>query len=284
MSDQTPDQIREALASPLYNPDVDVTDATIYNMMSSGDSDEVIQYYTDMINNLPTSNVYAGVLQNPHTCDIEAINNDMNDLNNAIVQQYNNYNDPSNPAYASWQQAMDYSNPSSMINQLNGTTEQTGTTGTSVQQTVNTFSDHTDRMVSNFPSILGIIQTALGIAAALEGLLNPCLGLSNFLSSLLAEGKTLLAQLAGYIKTILQYVEEGLEYLVGAIAKLFQYAQQIMAFIENEILQLVKAIIAGIKFGLSSFLKALGNDPCASALLSTVATAGAAYAIGTSGI
>lgn len=267
----TTDQIAQAVDSPTYNPPADDADKAIYNMMSGEDSQDVIDYYTAMITNLPTANVYSGVLQNPRKCDIESINNSMNDLNDNLNNAYqDNSSDPT------WQQAMDTSNPDSMINQLNDTTNPN-----SVQSAVNTFSDHTDRMTSNFPSILGMIQAALGVAAAIGALANPCLGIGNFLNSLLEEGKQILATIEQYIKDVLNVIAMGIGAVMMAVQKLLAYAQEAIQFIEKEIAALVAAIISALKFGMSSFLKALSLDPCASALLGAVTTAGAGYIVGT---
>lgn len=300
----TLDQITQAKSSPIYKPDLDDTDKSIYNLMSDPDQNSV-DYYTRAFMSLPTTNIYGGVLENPHYCDINDINNDMNTINSDLNNLYNNGTDQNgnkNSENSDWQYQMNPNNKDGIYSMMfndpyngNGSPDPSDTSVTgddiinggsnySVSTGIDMINNHTNRLISNLPSILGMIQAALGLASAMGNLLNPCLGLSSFLSSLLDEGKQILATIKNYLKEIIGLILLGpmivLAVLNALVKKLFDFIKEAIDFITSEIKKLVKALIDSLKAGISAFLKSLGLDPCASFLLKTVTTGAAAYAIG----
>lgn len=297
-------QVSTAKDSPIYAPTLDSTDTSIYGLMSDPDQD-TIDYYTRAFMSLPTSNVYAGVLENPHYCDIQDIQHDMNHIKDNLNNLYKNGSDSNgkpNSSNSKWQSEMDPNNKTGIYYMLfndpyNGTGSpvptDTSITGDniinggdhySVTTGIDLLNNHTNRLISNLPSILGMIQTALGLASAIGNLLNPCSGLSSFLSSLLDEGKQIIATIKKYLKEIIALLLLGpmiaLAVLNALIKTVLGFIKEAIDFITSEIKKLVKALIDSLKAGISAFLKSLNLDPCASFLLKTVTTGAASYAIG----
>lgn len=261
----------DALNNPNYNPDMDETTIALYNLMDEP-SDELIAQYREIFDNLPKTNPYSGVLINPNTCVIS-------DISNTITSVISSLNDPSqypttDPTYVS--QVLDTSNPDSVVSQLTGGNSTTDpTTGVviyvqpdSVTAATTTAQDHSDTLLSNLPMILGIVQQALGLATALEGLLNPCLGMSDFLGSLMGAMEKILKAIQAAIAAI----EGALEDIMAAIAYVMNLVKQLLSFIESEIMKLIMALINAMRAGLAAFLKSLGNDPCLSSLVGGITT------------
>ena len=272
-----------ALASPIYNPTIDSTSASIYNMMAEP-SDELIAQYTQMITNLPTVSVYSGVLENPRTCDIQAAQSAIASLMPQLQSAYE-----SNPANAQdpvWIAAMDPSLSTSIPSVLSGGNTITNPDGTTTlvnpnnaTSALNDFQNQSDKIISNFPSILGMIQQALGIASALQGLLNPCLGLADFMGSVLDAGKAAMAQVQAAISAVTSAINAGIAAITSAIAQIQAEVTAIKNFISAEIQKLVSALIAGTRMGLSQLLSQLPNDPCAASLINSIGSGGLNYAL-----
>lgn len=301
-------QIAAASASPIYKPSYDSTDATLYNLMNST-SDDVVDQYTRTFMSLPTSNPYSGVIENPHYCDINDMNSSMSDLKDSLTNAYQTGSDDSgtpNINNPDWISNMDPSNTSGFYYQTFGdpfngsgspSTTDTSFTGDDIinggdsytsTSGINLISDQTNRLVSNLPTILGIIQAALGIASSLGSLLNPCLGTSNFLSSLLDEGKQIISDIKSKITSAINYIKEkinaGLNLVISEVNSLLNdiktYVKKGIDLITSEVKKLVQALISSVKMNITNFLKDLNLDPCASFIMKTVTTGAAAYALG----
>jgi hypothetical protein len=277
----------DALASPTYNPDIDPTTLKLFNAMGNNYPYDLVAQYRQIITNMPTVNPYSALLTNPRSCDISQAQTGLATAEGNLWQQYSAVvlagtpvpsltggevgAGPGQPGYipsndqlaqaAIWQQAMPEASAS--LDQA--------------QSSMSDFQDHTDRLISNLPSILGMIQSALGIATAVGNLLNPCLGLSNFLGSILATGATMIARIIACIAQIseagsdMSLIQAGLACVTGG-------TQSLLALIEAEIMALIKSLIDATRLGLSQLLSTLPKDPCFGAIMQTVGT-GAALAI-----
>lgn len=306
----TKDQIESASNSPIYKPDYDDTDVALYNLMADN-SQDIIDQYTRTFMSLPTANPYSGVIENPNKCDINDTNTSKSDLNTQINNLYNSTdvngnkfsNDPT------WQYNMNPDNKDGWYNQLfgdpfngagspdvsntsySGDDIITGGSDATLTSSINLISDHTDRMVSNISSILGMVQAALGLASILGNLLNPCLGTSDFFKSLLDDGKKIISDIKSAIDKAVNYVKEAINVAMeaiddvttkieGYIKDIIDYAKQGLDFIKKEVKKLVDSLIKSIKTSLSGFLKGLNLDPCSSFLMKKVTTGAASLALG----
>lgn len=298
-------QINDAKSSPVYSPSIDNTDVELYNLMNQDPNQATIDEYTRSFMSLSTSNPYTGVLENPHMCDFKDTTNNMNDIKDKLNDVYQNGKDENgnpNKSNPDWIAAMDPSNKDSTWNQLfgdpyngNGSpdTSDTSLTGdqiidgtepTTVKSGLDLFENHTNRMTFNIQSILGMVQSALGIASAIGNLLNPCTGLGDFFNSIMETGKQWMATIKKYINELMELLALpgliALDLINLAVKKILDYIDQVKKWIKDEIKKLVKAMIKAIKNSLSGFLKGLLKDPCASFLLKTVTTGAAGYALG----
>ena len=89
----TATDIANAKDDPTYNPGYDATDLGLYKLMTANeDSQAVTDQYTrafvSMITN--TNNLYEGVLENPHKCDLADISSRLGDIKNHLSDLYNN--------------------------------------------------------------------------------------------------------------------------------------------------------------------------------------------------
>ena len=141
---------------------------------------------------------------------------------------------------------------------------------------ISDFENHTDKLIANLPMILGIVQSALGLANILGNLANPCLGISNMLGSITSKGKALMAKIRNAIQEIEDAIGSAIAYVEKiinkAIAKVMAFVNKLKNLIEDEIKSLIKAMIDGLHFGLSGLLNALKLDPCMKSLLGMLGT------------
>ena len=238
----------EALASPIYNPTIDDQTKSLLNLMGEP-SQDVIDYFTQIIKNLPTANPYVGVIENPRSCDIESAKAGLDNLQSELANSL----DPTIIAAL----------PSISANL------------DIASSTLSDYENHTDSLIANLPNILGIIQTALGLMAALAGLLNPCTNLSGFLNSILAAGAALMASIISAIGAVIGVIALGLSAVLAAMAVLMSLIAKLAALIASEISMLVNALIKASQHGLAQLMQSLGSDPCLNVILASVGTAAA---------
>lgn len=141
---------------------------------------------------------------------------------------------------------------------------------------VSDFENHTDKLIANLPMILGIVQSALGLANILGNLSNPCLGISNMLGSITSKGKVLMAKIRNAIQDVENAIGSAIAYVEKvinkAIAEVTAFVNKLKNLIENEIKSLINSMISGLHFGLSSLIKSLTSDPCMKSLLGMLGT------------
>lgn len=300
----TATDISNAKDDPTYNPGYDATDLGLYKLMTANaDSQAVTDQYTrafvSMITN--TNNLYEGVLENPHKCDLADISSGLNNINNQLTDLYNNgsTDGTANKDNPNWISNMDPTNTDGIYYQLfnnsgsNGfgdTTDSTlsgddiifDTSTASISSGTNTIQTYTDGTVANIASIMAMVTSALAIAAALGNILNPCLGIGDFFNTLTSYGKTLVSTIKDYVTKIKNLIESGIDYALTEIKSLvseaLSYVKSGLEYIKSEIKKLVKSLIGSLQIGISDFLKGLSVNPCAKSLLSTITT-GAAQAL-----
>lgn len=216
-----------------------------------------LQYYHVILAGTPVPDKDGNTGINPNTTN--TIDGDI-----TVPDQNGVY--PGQEGYQPSQQQID------IKNQWDSTYPSTVSSLQDANSSISDYENHTDKLVANLPMILGIIQSALGLANILGTLANPCLGLGNFLKSITSAGKSLIQKILDGIKEVEKLVGGALMLIMGAIAKVMGYVKKLMNLIENEIKQLIEAMIAGLKFGLSSLLSMLNSDPCMKSLLSILGT------------
>lgn len=323
-------QNTDALNSPIYNPGYDSTDIALYNIMQNDSSDEtntaLLKQYTNTIYNLPKTNPYEGLLQNPNKCDVDDINNSANNIINSLQNYFGNQdafdyqnppseNDPNYENYVYWNQYVNQNNPESITSYMTGGVPTTTTysqddvlsipdnatiaVGPDGQYQVTSYSQpssvipqtnyakqHMDSLISNLPMLLGIAQTALGLATALENLLNPCLGLSDFFGSISDIGKEIMTNIKealSYVESLInqgfEYLKTAMKYVIDAVMLVINYIEKLMNIVKSEIEKFIKSLIQSIKMGITGFLKSLLGDACAKSLLGNVGTPALQFAL-----
>lgn len=162
--------------------------------------------------------------------------------------------------------------------------------------------EHHDRILSNMPSLLGLVQGALGLASILSLLSNPCSPLNDFMGSLMDKGKELMAgvkakfdaiklKVKGYIQSVkdvannvIGSVKEELGPIIAdiksAATAVADIAGDVADMVANEISNIGKSLLAQLRQGLSAFLATLPDDPCLRSLAGSVLTGGAAALLG----
>lgn len=282
-----------ALSSPVYNPRYDSTDIAIYNITQNDSSDEtntaLRKQYLNLFYNLPSTNPYEGVLQNPNTCDIDDVNNTANDIVNGLYNNFGNQDafdsnnppsqsDPNYENYQYWDQYVNQNNPNSVYSYMTGGIPTTTTysqddvlnipdsatiaVGPDGQYQATTYSqpnnvipqinyarNHTNTLISNLPMLLSLAQLGLGLASSLENLLNPCLGLSDFFGSISDLGKEMMSEIKKAVNFIKGLIDKGLSYLKTAINDVIGAVLLAVKYIKN--------LINQVKSEIEKFIKAM---------------------------
>ena len=267
----------EALASPIYKPDLDEKTVEIFSLMKTYPP-ELVAQYRQVFESMPTTNPFVGVLSNPMGCEISQTTTDLGQIIGRLEERYeeiklagtppapttdeNGNTSPSyvDPAAAALLQEWDTYMPQirSDLNNADGA--------------LGSYQNHTDRVVANLPSLVGIAQNALGITAVMLDLLDPCLGLSEFFGSIMEAGRRIIDAIMRAINEVMAVIEEVISAIMAAINAVMAAIQELLMMIANEIQKLVEALIDSVRMGLAALLKLLPNDPCLRALLGAVST------------
>jgi hypothetical protein len=243
-----------------------------------GDDDvyppDLLQENIDNFYALPITTAFEKALVNPRRCEVDVVNGQLADISFLLTDVRNKIalNPLLDPA--------DYDDDLDYIDIVPETDE-----------TMDELGDHTDRVTSNLPSLIGIAQTALGLASAMFALTNPCLGIPDFFGSLMDKGKasmhdlsTRLSDLKNKLSHMADIVQNAIK---SAVDALVAEAKQIASGIKSGLLAIknmvaaeakkfAKALIDGLRSGLASLLALLPKDPCLKSLLGSVATGGLA--------
>jgi hypothetical protein len=228
---------------------------------------------------------YTGVIMNPRQCEVEEIFTDLTETHQQLNEVFNN------PIYAPivgndknvWEA------PNSGADALEEVADDAA---------LDELLEHNDRVLSNMPSIMGLIQAALGLASALSLLSNPCSPLADFMGSLMDKGKKMVADIKaqiGEIKaTISGYVQSVKDVANGIIGSVKQQigpiiadvkaiaadvknmAKDVAKMVADEVKNIAKSLLAQARQGLAALLANLPDDPCLRSLGTSVLTGAAA--------
>jgi hypothetical protein len=227
-----------ALASPVYNPNISLQTLAIYNQFAPP-SPEVYAQYLEIYMSLPTTNPFMGVVSNPVLCDINQAQLNLSQLNAA-----NNGGADTGGSSG---------NNSTVIDpQLQNSLD-------TISSALSDYQDQTNRVVSNLPSILGLIQLAMGLATALACGKSPCKDLQGFLNTLLSGGRNLINSINAQIQNLMNL---PLAMMANAIAGAVAMANTLSAMVANEVSKIVNSMISAARLGLADMLSNLGIDPC----------------------
>lgn len=264
----------EALTSPIYNPTIAQDTALIYTMMEEP-TPEVIQQYHDIVTTMPTVNPFVGVLVNPQSCNIAQVQTDIQEVRayllelHQLVQQTG-----TSPDVYAWQNAV----PS-----LNADIDTADEAMTEMQ-------NHTDRLVANLPTVVGMAQNEAGIqngmataaslgsglaggigallgtASSLASLLEPCLPVQGFIGSLMDRGTELLNQAKEYINSLKENlfaaIEEIKDGVMGTVNSMFSGLQDVLDSVKsvmNEVMGTISNIKSMIQEEISGLVKGMLN-------------------------
>lgn len=152
------------LDNPVYNPSIDESTVSLYSLMDTTPSDEVIADYTDVFNSMPFHNPFVGVLYNPRACEVDAINNEVDEIAKEIKDRYDDVINKGTPGNGYEPTPGQVTDLTEWNTAYPGIDRDLGTIGDIMDQ----FRDHTDRLVANFPSLVGVIQNSIGNNSAVN--------------------------------------------------------------------------------------------------------------------
>lgn len=257
----------EALTSPIYNPTISQETATLFAMMEPP-SEEVIEQYREIVLTMPTSNPYVGVISNPQSCEISEVKTDIQQVRLYLTEIYDLVQQTgSGPDIYAWQVAMP------------GLTADVDVAEDSMVE----MQDHTDRLVANLPTVVGMAQSETGIqngmatvaslggglaggvgallgaASSITALLGPCLPVQGFLGSLMERGTAMLNQAKEFVNALkdnlLSAINEIKDGIMGTVNSIFSGLQDVLGSVQS-VMNQVMGVISNIK---SMIQEEIGN-------------------------
>lgn len=282
----------EALESGIYNPPADPKALALQEIMETQASANTslqtprrpalvspaevpfeLREHVEQFNSLSVYNPFHGVLDNPTSCLINPIRNDL--VGPGGILDYMNGRFSDNGTWTVYRLEF--------TQDCNGDGSDDGILGD-----LDSLEDHTDRLTNNLPSLAGIAQAALALDTIMNLLSNPCLGLDGFLGSIMDKGKALLNDIKNQIGAALAsakaWVGEQIGPLIAEIKAAIAVAKakvaELITKAKEEVMKFAKALLAQVRQGLADLMANLPQDPCLRGLLGSVATGAAAAVIG----
>lgn len=257
-----------SLQTPRKGPLIDLADpATLQTIPFE------LREHVEQFNSLSVYNPFHGVLDNPTSCLINPIRNDLTGPGGILDYMNGRFSDN-----GTW---TDYR--LEFTQDCNGDGSDDGILGD-----LDSIEDHTDRLTNNLPSLAGIAQAALALDTIMNLLSNPCLGLDGFLGSIMDKGKALLNDIKNQISAALASAKAWIGEQIGplideikaAIAVAKAKVAELITKAKEEVMKFAKALLAQVRQGLADLMANLPQDPCLRSLLGSVATGAAAVVIG----
>lgn len=246
----------KVLSDSTYNQPKTSEEIALYELMNQElPSDELINEYKETFNSMTTKNSFLGVLTNPVQCDIDQAVSDVNDILETI---------PSKENVPEW------------VSQIL----------TEVNDNLATYLDHSNRLVSNFPTISSIVQNEisnqLGSASDPKSVLgsNPCVAFADVMGSILKAGQDIIAEILSALQNLKDNLDAAAELIEQAVNKLLEAIAAAMTKIQEEVESIAKAMLSINKMNLASMLKFQNEDPCLQSILSSTLTSQAKNALG----
>lgn len=250
-----------ALESDTYNPSraPDVTE--LYNLMNQGEPDEVLlEEERETFRAMPTANPYLGVLGNPRACEIDQVNSGIDETIESIKEQLNEVIKNEQPTVVEeWKNEYP-----EIIAELEH-----------AKEIMEEYRGHTDRLISNFPTITSIVQSEIGNQVGAMGS-NPCAGFGDIMGSVLQEGQDIIAEILAAVAGVAENVQPVLDLLEQAITKLKAEIAKAMTKIQEETDRIAKSMLQMKQMNLAQMLKFQMQDPCLNSILGGMMSGAAA--------
>lgn len=238
-----------ALASETYNPNRAPDVVELYNIMTADEpSEELMATFREMVTAMPVSNPYNGLLVNPRGCEVDQGNTDLDEIIDEID------NTPTIP------------------DDIKDTLED-------AKDVLDQYKEHTDRLISNFPTISSIVQSEIANNIGSMGG-NPCLGFADIMGSILDAGRDIMNQILAAIANIKENLQAAEDLLRDLVAKLMAAIAAAMTQLLEEVEKIAKAMLNMSKMNLAQMMKFQMQDPCLKQILSGVLTSAAANVLG----
>lgn len=263
----------DVFSSPIYNPQKDDKVVELYKLMDSTKDQAVLDEYIYMFNTYPTHNPYQGVLYNPRTCDINAVVEVVDEIKNALKTRYDKIWIDGTPTLTH--------TPNQV--QINALVEWLGTYPSiandleTVSSVLSDFGDHTNRLISNMPSILGSIQQAIGNALAIGDMLggNPCIPFADVFGSILQKGQDIIDQVMSKVQEAMSVVQNALSMVQQKISEVMGEITKVKDMMMNEVNKIAESLMSTVKMGLAELMSYLPDDPCIKSIMGNFMTTGA---------
>lgn len=238
-----------ARASETYNPTRAPDVLELYDIMSAAQpSEELMATYREMVTSMPTTNPYAGVLTNPRGCEVDQANTDLDEIIDEVKQ---------NPDV-----------PKDIPDTLED-----------AKDVLDQYKEHTDRLISNFPTISSIVQNEIGNNIGSMGG-NPCLGFADIMGSILDAGRDIMNEILAAIANIKDNLQAAQDLLRDLVNKLMAAIAAAMTQLLEEIEKIAAAMLNMSKMNLAQMMKFQMQDPCLKQILSGVLTSAASNVLG----
>lgn len=251
----------EFTSSEVYNPSFTPDVEQLYALMTANpvDQEALLEEQRDSFRQLPTQNAYAGVLLNPRACEADQASTDIDDVIDDLRNRLDDVIQNEQPTVVEeWRNEFP-----EIIADLER-----------AKQVVDEYKSHTDRLVSNFPTISSIVQSEItNQLGALGG--NPCAGFGDIMGSVLQQGQDIIGQIIAAIADVKNNVQGVLDLIQEAISKLMAQIAKAMSRITEEIDKIAQAMLNMQKMNLAQLLKYQLKDPCMGAILGGLMTAAA---------
>lgn len=302
----------EALATSVYNPNIDSRTLALYQLMTNKPTDEdLLASYRTIVLNYPTRNLYEGVLVNPRACEIDTNSTLVEQIKSQLQEQYQGIANQGTPTAAdpSKPGSVDYTPTAEQVATLEewrNTYPQVQNDLDTVKQTLGDYRDHTDRLVSNFGTFSNLTQTNIGNTVASTtstagtssapsldvsslgnltgnaGSLgsNPCIGFGDIFGSLFSAGQKMMDQMSKALMGLMGAIGNPMALIQQAMGAVMGMANQIMSKLMGELNKLASSIMNMMRMGLAQLMSFMPNDPCLKSIIGGLLSSGAKSALG----
>lgn len=257
----------EVSATSAYNTVYTTEELALYDLMTQETpSDELLAEYKEMFTNMSTNNPFAGVLNNPMQCEVDQANADINE----IIELFQAVENVPEWIPAALEEA---------------------------SANLNSYLEHTDRLIGNFPSISSIVQNQIaqalstntytstttnsgtGGSGTVSSTGNPCGAFGDIMGSILQAGQDIMNEILVALQNVKDNVNEVTALIEDSVNKLMAAIAKAMTKIQEETDKIAEAMLNMNKMNLASMLKYQMQDPCLNSILNSTLTNSATNAL-----
>lgn len=251
----------EFLSSDVYNPNFTPDVEQLYALMTTNpvDQDALLEEQRDSFRQLPTENAYAGVLLNPRACEADQAHTDIDGVIEDLRNRLDDVLQNEQPTVVEeWRNEFP-----EIIADLER-----------AKEVVNQYKEHTDRLVSNFPTISSIVQSEISNQLGKLGG-NPCAGFGDIMGSVLQQGQDIIGDIIAAVADVKNNVQGVLDLIQNAVSELMANIAKAETRITDEIDKIAQSMLNMQKMNMAQMLKYQLKDPCMGAILGGLMTAAA---------